>query len=302
VAPEVEAIDLDDWAGEVEAAQPLSQVSLQRGYVTSAGNESVSATPYYVTRVTYRQGLDGGRIRYEAVDGWGLLNLWAADHALQWSNRSIAWLLADLAAQVGLGYEDDGCARLSTTLSSFRLPPRVSAAAAVLALLRLSRCVARLTEDAWSKLSVLALPLTSTPADIGDEGELLWGEHGLALVNPTTVTVAGSGVVARDGEPTLAMRQGLDVPRTIEEGRATSATLAENVRDSVLALSRARWRADRVEVHLRPELEPWDRVTLDDPCAAIGDDPDRTVLALKESFSFFSGEYTSTLTLGADLG
>ncbi len=313
--PPPELVAWDAWAQDVRAYQPLAQVSLRRGYRTAEGDQVVAVAPYYILEERYRQGLAGGRLTFEAVDGWGLLDLWAPDRALVWQGRSIRWLLAELAAQVGLDYTDEGVsteglAALATPLTTFTLHPGQSLRAGVWALLRLAGCVARFTTAPRSALALSSLPLSEPAASLGDGGEILWADWAVALVEPTTVSVAGAGAAARavaggDAGVVAAMRQGLDLPWALGEARASSAELAERVRAHTQALAGLGWRRDVVRTLLRPELQPWDRLTLSAPpgaalCPAIGDDPARTVLALHEEWDAQRGLYTTTVQLGAD--
>ncbi|MBC7237418.1 MAG: hypothetical protein H5T69_16375, partial [Chloroflexi bacterium] len=157
VNPPVALVALDSWTEETHAYQPLAQVALKRGYQTSAGNEFINVSPYYIVRLAYRDGLEGGALVVRAVDGWGLLDLFTPDMPFTWRNRTIRWLLAELAAQVGLDYDDDGSSRLGVSLGEFTLHAGQTARSAVLALLGLARAGARWTSDARAKLYVFEL-------------------------------------------------------------------------------------------------------------------------------------------------
>ncbi|MBC7234786.1 MAG: hypothetical protein H5T69_03010, partial [Chloroflexi bacterium] len=160
------------------------------------------------------------------------------------------------------------------------------------------RAGARWTSDARAKLYVFELPNVEAAVSVGNQQEILQAEYGIQLVAPTTVAVSGDGAAARAADLAHAMHQGLDIPRCIVEHRATSSALAVRVRNRAQDLAGLRWRADRILVHLRPELQVWDRITLSSPCPAAGVDSARILTAIRESYDAQRGEYVSELELG----
>jgi len=280
------------------AIRPLSRVDLARGYLTSAGVEMVSLPPLYVLRATRSEGRGGGYLVLECTDAWGLLHRWRPQAVLQWFERPIRWLLAELCGRVGLLYADDGSPDLGRELAVYSLPPDVSGLSAVRELLRLGAAVARVREDG-------TLYAQSWPAKTGDvatvcQGELLRAELGCSAYDTTAIRVLGVEVYAEGENLADAHALGRRHLRTIQDRRIASVEMAEAVRDRELALAHHETRADRVVVSLRPELELWDGVDLQlAPELLDPETSERVLVGLVERYDAALGIYISELTLGA---
>jgi hypothetical protein len=310
--PDATLIDFDDWSTNTRAYQPLSQIMLSRGYTTSAGNEAIDVTPYYITKLTYRDRHRGDRLIITATDAWGLLDLWRSDVPRTYVGRSIRWIIRDLCALVGLESTDDATAALAEILEDpldplypgFVLHSGQSPADAVADLVRLAGCYATWTNEARPKLHVTGT-LPATPADVGDADEILHADYSLAIPTATRITVTSpkfAHTYRTEIEPTryVPMRMGMSTVYVLQESRIITTTQLERVTTIAQAAADADWREDLVDVLCRPELVPWDRVDLGGTCAAIGTRTTRVVAAIRETWDSPRQRYTTLLTLADD--
>ncbi len=273
-----------------QALRPLAELTLARGYVTAAGAEEVALPPHYLVRARRTHGLGGGRVELEAVDALGLLELWSPPEPLEWRERTLRWLAAEVCAQGGLPWGDDGCAALGVTLERFTWQPGTTALAALHALLRLSGCVARAAAQGGVGALHLASHAPATHAALGEAGEVLRAAYGPGWPEATAIRVVGHDAWADVDDVTLGGELGLRLHRYIEDARITSAAVAETVRDRELRLASLAARADELTVPLRPELELWDVADV----AGLGE---RVIVGLAEAWD--GRRYESEVELGA---
>ena len=280
-----------------EQFKALAKVTLSRGYITTSGAERVALDLYYIVGVCRTEGRDGGRVILGCVDGWGLLAMWTPQQSLIWTDRSIAWLLTELCARLGLGYNDDGHTGLTQVLPTFSLHPNQSARDGVRALLRLSRSVARF--DVNGDLYALRWPETSpTTADVGASDEILEGAYGLRRVDLTGVLVTGDGAASRGDNEADAMALGLGLAEHIEDYQISNSAVAIRVRDRQLQLATQSARRETVLIPARPDLELWDTINLYAPTEAVpATDRQRTVRAITEEWQGSEGRYVTRLEL-----
>ncbi|MBC7315134.1 MAG: hypothetical protein H5T70_01765 [Chloroflexi bacterium] len=282
---------LGEEGNAAQALRPLSQVILSRGYITSEGAEEVTLPPHYIVRARRTEGLGGGRVEIEAVDAFGLLALWTPPEPLEWEGRVLRWLAAEVCAQVGLPYADDGRPEMNALLERFTCGPGQSALEALRALLRLSGYVARpRAEGGLYALHLVNHRPVVTPT-IGDAGEILRAAYGVGWPGATAVRVVGAETWADGDDIALGGWLGLRRHRYIEDGRIRSAEMAEVVREGVLRLASLSARADEATLFLRPDLELWDVVNL----SGLGR---RIITALEEHYDAPKGVYETALTLG----
>ncbi|MEN6479970.1 MAG: hypothetical protein ABFD20_10070 [Anaerolineales bacterium] len=284
---------------------PLAEVTLERGYDTAAGRETVALPPFYVTRVQRTEGQEGGWVRLTCTDALGLLALWRAPEALLWKGRAIRWLLAELCARVGLRYRDAGEAALGRTVPLFALPAGQAALDGVLALLRLGGCVARVHPD--GALQPLPWPQGASPTmTIGANGEVRRGAFGLQVLGAgglrpaTNVRISSGGAYAEGEAIADAWALGLRLTEALHDERiGLDTTMAATVRDRELALAALGWRADEATIPLRVDLDLWDAATLH--CAAterVGEAQGRIVTGLCERRVARTGVAELEVTLG----
>ena len=287
----------DDRSGPAARLQPLAQCVLSRGYVTSEGPEAIQCEPYFVLRAQRSEGLGGGRLSVRLTDGWGLFQLWCPQEPMAWQGRSIRWLLAELAARVGLGYEDDGSAGLARVMTRWTLAPGQSARRSVEALLLVAGAQGRFSPS--GALYALAYPETSPEvANIGDLGEAAKAAYGLCAPPCTSVAAIGDDVAALGHNAAAAMALGIDLAATQRDHRITSSGGVEAARDLLLAQAEGAGRVEVVEVPCRPEIEPWDSVDVYADTGAIATtDRRRVVRGITEAYDVESQHYRSELAL-----
>lgn len=129
---------------QIAAGGPYSAIRIQRGYLTENGEEMEPTEPWYLTRVAYNPL--NCEIDIEAANTWSLLSMFRHTDTLQYTSKSISYILADLFALAGLAYEDDSSTALSRTISLI-VPPSQSFHSAITNLLNLGAAIARVDED-----------------------------------------------------------------------------------------------------------------------------------------------------------
>jgi hypothetical protein len=283
--------------------QPLAEVQIARGYRTSAGDETLALEPYYLVGAHYGLGQEQQRVTIEAVDGWGLLALWRPEQPLIYYGQTMAWLLAEILAQVGLGYADDGDAALNRTIGTYVLAPERTARQALEDLLLLAGAVAYWDANGVCQVRNLASYAPASQPTVGDQGEVLRGGVGRAAYEVTAVKVAGSAHASAVDDVALSMALGLRLFWQQYDQRITASTVTETVKDRQLALAQVAQREDRVVVPLRPDLEPWDVITLrGDEELLPASDRERLILGIEEHFDATRDDaerYVTRLQLGA---
>lgn len=289
-----------DPNSDAVAIKPLAAVRLRRGYRTPQGIETVDTPNYYIMGATLSEGQGAGRLRIEAVDAFGLLSLWRPFESIEWYQRSIAWLLEEVCGRVGLRVEADGASALGEVLPRFSLHPHQSALAAVQALMRLGRVVAR--PAAGDTLRMMAYPLKQAARpELGAAGEVRQAAYGCARYRLTHVRVVSEAHDAyAEAESVLAsQRLGMRISNVIEDNRVATPGMAAALAQYTLNLAASWGRDDEATVPLRPDLEVWDQVALHAAAEAIpADDRERVLVRLVEEAAPVRNRYVSVVTLG----
>lgn len=278
-----------------EALKPHSTLLLRRGYVTSAGEETVALPPHYVTSLRLHQGRGDATLLLTAVDGWGLLSAWRAVEATTWRGKTVRWLLAELLARVGLAYSDNGSGNLAYVVPSYTVSPGQSAAHAARDLLDLVGCVAL-----WREAGLYALPVTSlassSPIALGQQREIVRGDWVQQAPEATSCVTYGDGVDAHHESAAASMALGLRLRRVTLDARIATDAAAEDANEAALALGLAAARREQVAVPLHPEAELWDPVALY-RAAPLADGTLRRIVGIEEVASPDEGTFESRLTL-----
>jgi len=278
---------------------PLAEVRLSRGYTTSAGDETEQLEPYYITNVGYGAGRNAGKVFITAVDGFGLLDLVIPREPIYYYSRSFAWLLAEVLATVGLGYDDDGDAAFARTVSTFVLQPNRTLLTTLGYLLRLAGAVAFFQADGSLYCRNLAGYAPASPADVGDQSEILAARLGSSVPSWTVAHAAGSGNADANEDATLSMELGLRLFWRSYDERIGSDSVAAETAARQIALAAASRRLDTARIPLRPDLEPWDLINLEGSAALLpAGSRDRSILGIAERMQPRAGIYATTLELG----
>ncbi len=289
-----------------EAVRPLSSLIVRRGYVTPLGAETVVLEPHYIVAARAVQGMrtqptggDIGRVVIDAVDGWGLLGLWRPQEPLTWDGASIAWLLDELCARVGLRFTSDAAA-YQCIVPRFTMAATASAAEACRRLLGMAGGMARFESDGTMR-GLTLMGYAPTPADVGLGGEIAYGAFGPALPRGTSFRVYGdpaTGAASAGEVSYLSMGLGLRMHVHHTDYGLADGAMATAVRDALWLRAHMAQRSERVTVPLRPEVELWDRVRLHPSGAAIlPGDRERRLIAIAEEWDAARGRYLSRLTL-----
>ncbi|MBN1402585.1 MAG: hypothetical protein JXA74_17220 [Anaerolineae bacterium] len=277
---------------------PLSSVLIARGWITSAGPETIALDPHYITRTTRSEYQGAGLVTVEAVDGFGLLEMHTPREPLTFTNRSLRWLALEICALAGLAWSDDADAIWSQTCTPYTLRPGRSLRAHLLDLLQTAGAVARCAEDGTIAAHVLDTHAPGSVPALGDQGEILSAGFALAAHGATSIAAIGDAVAVHAESPALAMLQGRSFHETAPDWRILNSTLATQLADYAMARAAIAGTRHELTLMLRPELEPWDEV---DVYAHVDNVPasDRrkTITAIEEQWRGLRARFTSRLTL-----
>lgn len=244
--------------------KPLAQLLLTRGYVTSAGTETITLDPHYIISAALTAGKGKGVLTLTAVDAWGLLDLWRAAEPMTWTNRTIQWLLNMLCHRVGLSWSDNGDEAFTQTLTTFTITPGMNAADGVRELLRLAGSVA--WPDAQGNLYGVNL-YGYSPLDRVEIGpsEILRAEYTLATNYATSPRVFGTNVAAATELSSESMAISLRITRSYDDYRVTTSTIAQNMQLYLWTRARISGREEKITIPMRPDPELWDICQITDP-------------------------------------
>jgi len=278
---------------------PLAEVRLSRGYTTSAGDEVEQLEPYYIVNVGYGMGRNAGKVFITAVDGFGVLDAYIPREPIYYYSRSLAWLLAEVLATVGLGYDDDGDSAFSEVIGTFVLQPNRTLLTTLGYLLRLAGAVGFFQADGSLYCRNVAGYAPASPAAVGDESEILAARVGSSMPRWTVAHAAGSGHAAANESADLSMELGLRLFWRSYDERIGSDTVAAETAARQIGLAAASRRLDRVRIPLRPDLEPWDLISLEGDAVLLpAGSRDRSILKIEERMQPRAGIYATTLELG----
>jgi hypothetical protein len=84
-----------------------SEIVLELGYQTTAGNETIEACTYWIDSWEYSSKPNMSRFILTCPDGWGLMDCWTARYQMRWNKdavnpKSIWQILYQLLARVGI--------------------------------------------------------------------------------------------------------------------------------------------------------------------------------------------------------
>lgn len=277
--------------------KPLAQILLTRGYVTSAGTETITLDPHYIISAELTAAKGRGTLTLTAVDAWGLLDLWRAAEPMTWANQTIQWLLNMICHRVGLSWSDNGDAAFTQTLNIFTITPGMNAADAVRELLRLAGGAA--WPDADGNLYGVNLygygPLNYV--EIGP-AEILRARYTLAANYATSPRVFGTGVAAAAELSSESMYLGLRITRSYDDYRVTTSTIANNMQRYLWTRARISDREEEVTIPMRPDPELWDICQITDPEGIIpATSKLRNISGIDEDYDSRRGTLTTTLHL-----
>lgn len=240
-----------------------------------------------------------------AVDAWGLLSLWQPHEPTQWSGQTIRWLLAEICAKVGLGYEDGGDTELGRTLARFQVNPRTDGAQACRQLLELAGSIAIFRVGASETVPSVKMRAFNlygySPAShvsIGDQEEVLLGEYTLRRYEATAARTHGDATGSASEADTQSMALGLRLKDTYQDHRITASAMAADHTTYAWALAINSDRQEVLTVPIRPEVELYDTVDVNTTAALIPPATrSRQAVRIQEHYHAKDARATTTLTL-----
>jgi len=288
---------LYDTAGQTgeygQCIRALSTVELNRGYHTTSGHERETLDPHYIVTAKITQGVNRSHLIIDTVDGWGLLDLWHSNETLTWTGETIAWLLTEICARVGLAFTAaSGC---TYALPTFTVTPGQSGAQVVRTLLQLGGAIAFFTETGALKAYEL---YGYSPAhfDIGDNSEIIQGDYALGPPSATSFRIFGSGAGATGEISWQSMTLGLRVNLNRQEYRLATDAACLAMERLDYTLGRMITRNDWVLLPMRPDAELWDRCRIFPNGDVIPPaDCIRRIVGIKETWDAKRHHYHTTL-------
>ncbi|MGA8849709.1 MAG: hypothetical protein WB564_07815 [Dehalococcoidia bacterium] len=89
-----------------------SEIVLNLGYKTTAGNEAVESDTYWIDSWEYSSTPNQSLFTIRCLDGWGLMDRWSARYQMRWNKdevnpKSVWQILYQLLARVGIKLSND---------------------------------------------------------------------------------------------------------------------------------------------------------------------------------------------------
>ena len=282
------------------ALAPGGELEVEPGYRTSAGLESSEGPRFWISAVRRRAGPNapgGATVEVEAIDGWGLLEAWAASKQLVWEagDRSAIELLAAVARRAGLQLTALGASSESSALQpAFTVRAGERGATAVRRLLR------ALPDQLLmhGRLPVLFEPAAGDPVDCAYGGDHPIEALALEAGRPAAgwARVFGDGLFA-EATDDAALAEGAGALIAVDDNLDVQARA--DARATTL-LRQSRLAVARGELLVRPNVaqEVGDVVSLTDAAAGLSAAPFRIAgLRLRFARGGPRPAYTQTLTL-----
>ncbi len=281
-----------DGLADPHPVHPLAWVIVNRGW----NGTTEALDPHYLVASRRTEYKKGGVLELECLDTWGILERWSPHRTITWSGDSIAWLCAEICAQVGIRWDFDGDAAWFRTITTFVIRPTETGATAMRALIRLAGGVTRTTE-AGKLYGINLVAHTQTEPTIGNLSEILEASLGTTLWSATTVRHIGDGQADYIENANDAMELGMRLNMTVFDRREDTSLIVQEAATRDLLLAHASGRSDLVTVPLRPDLELWDLILL--AASGVGP-PKRMITGITEVADIQHMRLESRLTLSAD--
>ncbi len=306
-------------------ARPLARLVLERGYRTTAGDERLDRTPYYILAAALRRGGTRPALRLECEDGWGLLRRWRPDALYCWSGKTIGWLVAELLYRAaGLPCSLSGAEAWEAVLEAFAIGPtgwseaagevqrawpgrdpraaeaRAGAEAlrgtgleALRNLLAKAGGVGRWQADGSLYCFVPYAQAAGSPYTIGQGAEIIDALYGRGLIAPSQARVFGAGVAATAAAGEASPRR--YVVTSVDPHLTTAAECAN--RAAALAdVGAARAYLGWVETPCQPGLEMYDLVSVVDPYGDAVEGIDLRIAGIVERYAPGEGVFSTRAT------
>lgn len=215
-------------AGDYQAIKRGSQVAMRLGYRTSAGNETSTYRPYWITGISHQCRTlpqAAALLRITAADGWGILDRAHARQTYTWQEQSALAIARAILAGYGFYVTDDGNDAWSRIISRFSITPGMALGDALRRVLRLVggwvifRC-----DEQWE----LSWPSATAYLTVGQpDSTYAYGiEHAIIAAEVTQAEQAATHVMvlgeASLGDAVLAEAIDWDM---VEEGNEDRFTL-----------------------------------------------------------------------------
>ena len=284
---------------QVLALRPLSTITVARGYTTAIGDETVTTPEHYIIAAHLDHQMLGGTLTIEAVDALGLLALWHPYEPQTYTNRSLGWLIAHIAGQVGLTVNDTATGT-ATTISTITLWPTYSGLVQLRHLLTLAN--ATCTPTANRTLTITDTPRYSTCAGtLNANAEAKHAMFGIHLPGPTHHRVASDRNLVYSQLDNIARAQliGWRLSTQYLDNNIDTQPLANQTAHALDTDAEMLIRSDSITVPLRPDVELHDSLNTYGTYPTPTSPTPRVVLHLVEDHEPRANLHQSTLTLGA---
>jgi len=110
--------------GALASLRFRSEIVLELGYKTTAGNESSGAGTYWIDSWEYSSKPNMSRFMLTCLDGWGLMDRWSARYQMRWNKDAVnpknVWqILYQLLARVGIKLTNTPAKPQSSAINNF---------------------------------------------------------------------------------------------------------------------------------------------------------------------------------------
>jgi len=125
-------IELDNSKGQYNVGEGLvpslinkrSEIVLELGYKTTAGNETSEAGTYWIDSWEYSSTPNQSLFTIRCLDGWGLMDRWAARYQMRWNKdevnpKSVWQILYQLLARAGIKLTNTPAKPQSSAINNF---------------------------------------------------------------------------------------------------------------------------------------------------------------------------------------
>jgi len=301
-------------SGALASLRFRSEIVLELGYKTTAGNETSEAGTYWIDSWEYRSATLQGRATgtstfiLTCLDGWGLMDRWTARYQMRWNKdavnpKSVWQILYQLLARAGIKLTNTPPKPQSSAINNFypdfTVNPGTGGDTAIRRLLSFvpDRLVFR-GQEAFTKNPLAS---ESNCYSYGTDHDILSGKY------TDAVTVSRARAIGRDASDNRILEEALDwdllqlaidILEQDYDPNLQTATRAQERADAILRQMSLRAERGNLVIPTNVGQELLDIVEVTDERCGISEENYR-ILAIQTDYDRRQGIYTQRLALCA---
>jgi len=294
--------------GALASLRFRSEIVLELGYKTAAGNETSEAGTFWIDSWEYSSKPNMSRFILTCLDGWGLMDRWTARYQMRWNKdevnpRSVWQILYQLLARAGIKLTNTPPKPQSSAINNFypdfTVNPGTGGDSAIRRLLSFvpDRLVFR------GQVAFTKNPLADEEScySYGTDHAILAGQYRQA------VTLSRSRAIGRDDSDNRILQDttdwnnlmlGIDILEQDYDPNLQTAARAQERADAILRARAQEAEAAIITVPTNVGQEPLDVVEVTDERCGIDQEKYR-VQAIQTDYDRRKGRYEQRLTIGA---